>query len=108
MIGSFDCLGRLLHVDAIWTEEVALVRSSGVLMNRNQKHSVDDLFNFLQISTSVMRETNAVQMLYVKIFMDHTIALVKKAIMEMAKTAEVRLPSFPPLSFAESALRIFP
>ena len=38
---------------------------------------------------SVMRETIAVQMLYVTIFMDHTIALVKKAIMEMAKTAEV-------------------
>ena len=41
-----------------------------------------------------MRETNAVQMLYVTIFMDHTIALVKKAIIEMAKTAEVRLPKF--------------
>ena len=52
-----------------------------------------------------MRETNAVQMLYVTIFMDHTIALVKKAIMEMAKTAEVRLPhfsSFPLVLLAES------
>ena len=60
---------------------------------------------FLQISTSVMRETNAAQMLYVTIFMDHTIALVKKVIMEMAKTAEVRLPhfsSFPLVLFAES------
>ena len=47
---------------------------------------------FSQISTSVMRETNAAQMLYVTIFMDHTIALVTKAIMEMAKTAKVRLP----------------
>ena len=56
-----------------------------------------------------MRETNAVQMLYVTIFMDHTIALVKKAIMEMAKTAEVRLPkfsSFPLDLFAESTLRL--
>ena len=40
-----------------------------------------------------MRETNAVQMLYVTIFMDHTIALVKKAITEMAKTAEVNIAS---------------
>ena len=43
--------------------------------------------------------------------MDHTIALVKKAIMEMAKTAEVKLPqfsSFPFLLFGESALRILP
>ena len=58
-----------------------------------------------------MRETIAVQMLYVTIFMDHTIALVKKAIMEMAKTADVRLPqfsSFPFLLFAESALRLLP
>ena len=60
---------------------------------------------FLQISTSVMRETNAVQMLYVTIFMDHTIALVKKVIMEMAKTVQVKLPhfsSFPLVLFAES------
>ena len=52
-----------------------------------------------------MQETNAVQMLYVTIFMDHTVALVKKAIMEMAKTAKVRLPkfsSFPLVLFAES------
>ena len=58
-----------------------------------------------------MRATNAVQMLFVTIFMDHTIALVKKAIMEMAKTAQVRPPqfsSFPFLLFAESALRILP
>ena len=58
-----------------------------------------------------MRETNAAQMLYVIIFMDHTIALVKKAIMEMAKTAEVRLSqfsSFPFLLFGESALRLLP
>ena len=58
-----------------------------------------------------MRETNAVQMLYVTIFMDHTIALAKKAIMEMAKTAEVRLPrfsSFPFILFAESTLRLLP
>ena len=94
MIGSFDCLGRLLHVDVIWTEEVALVRSSVVLMNRNQNIPSMICSIFLQISTSVMRETNAVQMLYVTIFMDHTIALVKKAIMEMAKTAEVRLSKF--------------
>ena len=43
--------------------------------------------------------------------MDHTIALVKKAIMEMAKTAEVRLPkflSFPLVLFGESALRPLP
>ena len=56
-----------------------------------------------------MRETNAVQMLYVTIFMDHTIALVKKAIMEMAKTAKVRLSkfsSFPLVLFAESTLRL--
>ena len=52
-----------------------------------------------------MRETNAAQMLYVTIFMDHTIALVKKAIMEMVKTAQVELPhfsSFPLVLFAES------
>ena len=58
-----------------------------------------------------MRETNAVQMLYVTIFMDHTIALVKKAIMEMAKTALVRLrkfSSFPLVLFSESALRLLP
>ena len=51
------------------------------------------------------------QMLYVIIFMDHTIALVKRAIMEMAKTAEVRPPgfsSFPFLLLGESALRILP
>ena len=56
-----------------------------------------------------MRETNAVQMLYVSIFMDHTVALVKKAIMEMAKTAKVRFPkfsSFPLVLFAESTLRL--
>ena len=88
MIGSFDCLRRLLHV-VIWA--VALLRSSVVLKNRHHKHSVKNLFNFLQISTSVIQETNAVQMPYVIIFMDHTIALVKKAIMEMAKTAEVNI-----------------
>ena len=56
-----------------------------------------------------MRETNAVQMLYVTIFMDHTIALVNKAIMEMAKTAKVRLPKFsyfPLVLFAESTLTL--
>ena len=60
---------------------------------------------FLQILAGVVRETNAVKMLYVAIFMDHTIALVKKAIMEMAKTAQVKLPhfsSFPLVLFAES------
>ena len=49
------------------------------------------------------------QMLYVTIFMDHTVALVKKAIMEMAKTAKVRLPkfsSFPLVLYAESTLRL--
>ena len=47
------------------------------------------------------------QMPYVTIFMDHTIALVKKAIMEMAKPAQVKLAqfsSFPLLLFAESTL----
>ena len=60
-----------------------------------------------------MRETIAVQMLYVTvtIFMDHTVALAKKAIMEMAKTAQVRprLPQFPSflfLFFGGSALRL--
>ena len=106
-IGSFDCLRRQLHVDVIWTEEVALVRS---LMSRieTEKISVKTCRTF-QISTSVMRETNAVPMLYVIIFMDHTIALVKKAIMEMAKSAQVRPPqfsSFPFLLFAETALRL--
>ena len=75
--------------------------------NLNRKHFSEDLLNLLQISTSVMRETSAVQMLYVTIFMDHTIAHVKKAIMEMAKPAEVKLPqfsSFPLLLFAGSAL----
>ena len=56
---------------------------------RFQRKLVELIF---QISTSVTRETIAAQMLYVTIFMDHTIALVKKAIMEMVKTAQVRLP----------------
>ena len=58
-----------------------------------------------------MREMNAVQMLYAATFMDHTIALAKKAIMEMAKTAKVSLPkfsSFPLVLFAESTLRLLP
>ena len=50
-----------------------------------------------------MRETIAVQMLYVTIFMDHTVALAKKAIMEMAKTAQVRLPQFSSFPFSSAS-----